>query len=260
MNSYINKKCGRYYVKKKIIDIFMNINTKIMKPTLLILCLLLTSVIANAQATYYKMPSGRVIDQATYDENLKDAATRGSVDAKIIETRLAQDSVIKTATINILVFNKDGKAFDPYAKFRKRSGKHFPIERFRNANGKKYDATALNGKPTIINFWFTRCPPCIEEIPKLNNLKAKFGDKVNFLAITYEYADVVERFLKTKNINFEHITNVPSQMKKLGIDAYPLNLLLDTNGNLLFVYGEISNFDEEIATVFNSLITGQDLK
>ena len=31
------------------------------------------------------------------------------------------------------------------------------------------------GKAVILDFWATFCPPCIEEIPHLNSLQAKYG-------------------------------------------------------------------------------------
>ena len=34
----------------------------------------------------------------------------------------------------------------------------------------------LNGKVVILDFWATYCPPCIEEIPHLMELHAKYGD------------------------------------------------------------------------------------
>lgn len=34
----------------------------------------------------------------------------------------------------------------------------------------------LEGKVVILDFWATNCPPCIEEIPHLNELRAKYGD------------------------------------------------------------------------------------
>lgn len=33
----------------------------------------------------------------------------------------------------------------------------------------------LNGKVVILDFWATYCPPCIEEIPHLMELQAKYG-------------------------------------------------------------------------------------
>jgi thiol-disulfide isomerase/thioredoxin len=42
-------------------------------------------------------------------------------------------------------------------------------------DGKDQKLKDLQGKVVILDFWATYCPPCIEEIPHLNALLAKYG-------------------------------------------------------------------------------------
>jgi thiol-disulfide isomerase/thioredoxin len=44
-------------------------------------------------------------------------------------------------------------------------------------DGKEQKLKDLQGKVVILDFWATYCPPCIEEIPHLNDLRAKYGDE-----------------------------------------------------------------------------------
>ena len=57
-----------------------------------------------------------------------------------------------------------------------------------------FSSDQLIGKPTMINFWFTRCAPCIDEMPVLNKIKEKYKDDFNFIAITYEKKEDVEKY------------------------------------------------------------------
>lgn len=41
----------------------------------------------------------------------------------------------------------------------------------------------LNGKVVILDFWATYCPPCIEEIPHLMELKARYGDDLHIVGL-----------------------------------------------------------------------------
>ena len=49
--------------------------------------------------------------------------------------------------------------------------------------GKTLDIKALKGKPVVINFWATWCPPCIREMPDLANLARELGDDATIIGI-----------------------------------------------------------------------------
>src|SRR5690606_14634663 len=53
-----------------------------------------------------------------------------------------------------------------------------PIENmtWTDFDGKRTRLGELKGKAVILDFWATYCPPCIEEIPHLKDLQAKYGD------------------------------------------------------------------------------------
>jgi thiol-disulfide isomerase/thioredoxin len=55
----------------------------------------------------------------------------------------------------------------------------------------------LEGQVVVMDFWATWCPPCIDSIPHLNELRTKFEkEKVKFFSVTYEPAQYVREFLK----------------------------------------------------------------
>lgn len=62
---------------------------------------------------------------------------------------------------------------------------------------------AFQGKPLLLNFWATWCPPCVEELPMLNQFyeaqRAK-GWQVVGLAVDQDAA--VQRFLQRTPLNF----------------------------------------------------------
>lgn len=66
----------------------------------------------------------------------------------------------------------------------------------------------LQGKAVILDFWATYCPPCIEEIPHLKSLQAKYG-KENLEIIGLHVGGDDDR------------PKVPAFAEKLKID-YPL--------------------------------------
>ncbi len=60
-------------------------------------------------------------------------------------------------------------------------------------------------KPTLVNIWFESCSPCKGELPALNLFEEKYHDKINFVSITFESKEKVEKFLKKNTFNFTHI-------------------------------------------------------
>lgn len=107
---------------------------------------------------------------------------------------------------------------------------------FTDMTGKKYTSGDLSGKMVVLNFWFTKCAPCIKEMPDLNRLKEKYGgENVVFFAVTYDKKDIVEKFLSKVQLD---LTVVPDERKTIDavkIGFYPTNMILDPNGKVLFV-------------------------
>jgi len=44
-------------------------------------------------------------------------------------------------------------------------GMRAPDFQFQDPDGQATSLNALRGKPVLINFWQTRCPPCVAEMP-----------------------------------------------------------------------------------------------
>ena len=42
-------------------------------------------------------------------------------------------------------------------------------------DGKRQKLADLKGKAVVLDFWATNCPPCVEEIPHLNELQTRYG-------------------------------------------------------------------------------------
>jgi thiol-disulfide isomerase/thioredoxin len=108
-------------------------------------------------------------------------------------------------------------------------GKELPKFSLTSLKGDKLNSDYLRGKPTLINFWFSNCSPCIEEMPVLNEIKSHFGNDVNFISITYEDSNEVTEFLKRREFNFTHLTDSRDYLKSFGFFGYPKTLILDKN-------------------------------
>jgi thiol-disulfide isomerase/thioredoxin len=119
--------------------------------------------------------------------------------------------------------------------------------------GQMFSSEQLKGKPILINFWATSCSPCVAEIPDLNDLKKRYGDQMNFVAITLEVPDNrVIRFLEKREFNFIILFDTLLKFTDtLKIKGVPKNIFIDKNGYIRFIragYNPLnySNSDEFI--------------
>lgn len=207
--------------------------------------LLLTSVISYSQVKYYTTDGKNRLTEEKITGMLSKMETKIEqalgkkmyVSLTIQETETKKDSIISKVIFDVSDKKKEGLfSSEPLSEYK---GKEIPKFELITLAGEKFDSEKLKGKPTMINFWFTRCAPCIDEMPILNKIKEKYKDDFNFIAITYEEKEEVEKFLETHPFDFQHLTNAKDVIKQLGVKTYPMNLFLNKNGVLEYVKGGI---------------------
>lgn len=76
-------------------------------------------------------------------------------------------------------------------------------QQFSQTNGQTFFVSTLRGKPLVLNFWATWCPPCIDELPLLNSFYSE--NKANgwqILGLAVDQKEPVDRFLTKSPLNF----------------------------------------------------------
>lgn len=130
---------------------------------------------------------------------------------------------------------------DPNANFT--SGKFAKDFTATDINGNKITLSELKGKIVVLNFWFTQCKPCINEIPKLNKLADKYKNVV-FISITFNKEEVVKKFLKNHIFNYKHIAQNDLIIDDYQASAFPTHLIIDQKGEIIF--RKIGDFIDEM--------------
>lgn len=106
----------------------------------------------------------------------------------------------------------------------------------KTKDGLDYDLNSLQGKVIVLNFWFTKCKPCVEEIESLNQMALKFKDKpVVFFAVTWNTKTEITAFLEKKKFDFIHVTDAMKVIDKFKIPFYPYNVIITSDRKVEYV-------------------------
>jgi thiol-disulfide isomerase/thioredoxin len=85
-------------------------------------------------------------------------------------------------------------------------GYRAPDFAFEDLDGNTVRLSELRGKPVLLNFWATWCPPCRKEIPDLQKFYEQYGDRITLLGIDWgEDAEEVKRFLRRYGATYTNL-------------------------------------------------------
>ncbi|MES2027497.1 MAG: TlpA disulfide reductase family protein [Pseudomonadota bacterium] len=80
-----------------------------------------------------------------------------------------------------------------------------PDLKLHSMNGDEVYLVKLKGKPTVINFWATWCPPCQREMPVLEKAQQQ-NPSINFVFINQgESKQQVEQFLASNRLRIRNV-------------------------------------------------------
>ena len=124
--------------------------------------------------------------------------------------------------------------------------------RLNRLDGKKVSLKQyLNNGPVLINFWATWCGPCKKEMLHLDRLSKAYKQKnLSILSIsidTQRSLSEVKRFIRSKRYDFDVFIDPNQQIfKKLNGNIMPTNLLIDKNGQVVWMHYGYMPGDEKI--------------
>ncbi|WP_130470632.1 TlpA family protein disulfide reductase [Candidatus Magnetaquicoccus inordinatus] len=113
---------------------------------------------------------------------------------------------------------------------------------FNTVDGKKLRLADLRGQVVVVNFWATWCPPCLEEIPELNQFhEQNAGKGAMVVGVTYMDPSTPEQlrsFLAKEEVRYPVIYGDSVKLNQLakelgGVFGLPVSKLLDRQGKVV---------------------------
>jgi peroxiredoxin len=107
-----------------------------------------------------------------------------------------------------------------------------------DAAGRMVSLSGQRGHPVLLNFWATWCPPCVDEVPSLEDLARRLdGTDLRMLAVSVDddWSAIRRFFVKGSAIGvlLDTSHDVP---KKFGTEKYPETFLVDAAGRVRYYF------------------------
>lgn len=103
-------------------------------------------------------------------------------------------------------------------------------------DGKSYQLSAFRGKPVILNFWATWCPPCRAEMPAFERVWQRYnqGDVVILAVNQRESPLTVERFEQNVvDVSFPILLDSQGEASRLFlVTGLPTTFFIDAEGRI----------------------------
>lgn len=208
------------------------------------------SVSAYAQQTkpvQYKLPDGQMVSHAQLDSVDKAWGGHGYM--------LSHDSSNPAiAAVSPMTDEYLKKRAEEDANLKALLNRPAPNFTLTDIKGKKWTLATLKGKTVVLNFWFTTCPGCIQEMPELNALQKSYAKSdVVFLAPGLDDAKAIKRFLKSHPFRYNLLANGDAVSELYRVSAFPTSMVIDPQGVIRFQQVGGKNIKEEITAAIASI-------
>lgn len=106
-----------------------------------------------------------------------------------------------------------------------------------NLAGQPVSLRSLRGRPVLVSFFATWCPPCVEETPSIEDLARRLGGKATVLVVSVdEELDALRKFFAKGSPTLvvrDESRKIPGSF---GTSQFPESFLLDSSGKVRYAF------------------------
>ena len=107
-------------------------------------------------------------------------------------------------------------------------------------NDRGFRLESFQGRPVLVNFWATWCPPCVAELPALNSAAKQLGDDVTLLLVSVDRGGRQKAlpFLQDRGITrpLRGFDPKAELSREMGVRGLPTSFLLNADQSQSWAY------------------------
>jgi thiol-disulfide isomerase/thioredoxin len=125
----------------------------------------------------------------------------------------------------------------------------------QDMDGKKVNLADFKGKPVLIDFWATWCPPCRDAIPAIEKLHKMYSGKgLVVLGISLDQGgwDEVKSFIAQYGITYPVLKGTDEVAAQYKVRTIPMLVIVDKEGKIYKRYlgfGDDEQIEKDIESV-----------
>ena len=116
---------------------------------------------------------------------------------------------------------------------RSQKGKTAPTVAFRGPDDAPVTLAAFRGRPLLVNLWATWCAPCVAEMPTLDALAVKSGERMTVIAVAQDLqgAEVVDPWFQKAGLKaLQPYIDPQNGLLDAANSALPTSIYYDAQG------------------------------
>ena len=108
-----------------------------------------------------------------------------------------------------------------------------------DAAGKEVQLHSLVGKPIILNFWASWCPPCKQEMPDFEAAYKEYGSEIQFMMVNMtdggrETISSAKEYIASQGYSFPVYFDTKQEAAiEYGVSAIPTTYFINAQGNII---------------------------